>query len=93
MGVGYCWGWEAADGAEGDSLKVADCLGEVALAALMVAVHWECTAGAQVIHFLDPLQNRLGRLLVFRLHYLGHENSALSLFVGVESDPWGHGLS
>jgi hypothetical protein len=78
---------------EGDSLKVVDCLGEVALAALIVAAHWECTAGAQVTHLLDPLQNRLGQLLVFRLHYLGHKNSALSLFVGTESDPRGHGLS
>jgi hypothetical protein len=30
MGVGHCWGWEAADEAEGDSLKMEDCLGEVA---------------------------------------------------------------
>jgi hypothetical protein len=30
--------WEAADGAEGDSLKVAGCLGKVALAALMVGL-------------------------------------------------------
>jgi hypothetical protein len=43
--------------------------------------------------FWIPLQNRLGQILVFRLHYLGHENSALSLFVGTESDPRGHGLS
>jgi hypothetical protein len=53
--VGHCWGWEAADGIEGDSLKVMDCLGEVALAALMVAVHRECMAGAQVVHLLGPL--------------------------------------
>jgi hypothetical protein len=59
----------------------------------MVAALWECTEGAEVIHFLDPLQNRLGQLLVFRLHYLGHQNYALSLFVGTESDPRGHGLS
>jgi hypothetical protein len=39
------------------------------------------------------LQNRFGQLLVFRLHCLGHKNSALSLFVGTESDPRGHGLS
>jgi hypothetical protein len=39
------------------------------------------------------LQNRLGQLLVFRLHYLGHKNSVLSLFVGAELDPRGHGLS
>jgi hypothetical protein len=31
--------------------------------------------------------------LVFGLHYLGHENSALSLFVSTELDPSGHGLS
>jgi hypothetical protein len=35
------------------------------------------------------LQNSLVQLLVFRLHYLGHENSALSLFVGAELDPRG----
>jgi hypothetical protein len=39
------------------------------------------------------LQNRLGQLLVFGLHYLGHKNSALSLFVGAESDPRGYVLS
>jgi hypothetical protein len=50
MGVGHHWGWEAADEAEGNSLKVADCLGKVALAALMIGVHWECTVGAQVVH-------------------------------------------
>jgi hypothetical protein len=38
------------------------------------------------------MQIRLGQLLVFGLHYLGHENSALSLFVGTESNPRGHGL-
>jgi hypothetical protein len=43
--------------------------------------------------FSIPLQNRHGQLLVFRLHCLGHENSALSLFLGAESDPRGHGLS
>jgi hypothetical protein len=53
MGGGCHWGWD--DGAEGDSLRVADCLGEVVLAALIVAACWECTAGAQVIHLLDPL--------------------------------------
>jgi hypothetical protein len=31
--------------------------------------------------------------LVSRLHYLGHENSVLSVFVGAELDPRGHGLS
>jgi hypothetical protein len=31
--------------------------------------------------------------MVFRLHYLVHENSALSLFVGAESEPREHGLS
>jgi hypothetical protein len=80
LGVGHRWDWEAAVGAK-DSLKVADCLGEVALAALMVAVCWECMVGAQAVHLLIPLQNRFGWLLVFRLHYLNHENSALSLFV------------
>jgi hypothetical protein len=38
------------------------------------------------------LQNRLGQLLVFKLHCLGHENSALFLFVDTELDPRGHGL-
>jgi hypothetical protein len=38
------------------------------------------------------LQNRFDQLLVFRLHCLGHKNSALSLFVATESDPRGHGL-
>jgi hypothetical protein len=38
MDVGHHWDWEA-DGAEGDSLKVADCLGEVALVVLMVGAH------------------------------------------------------
>jgi hypothetical protein len=66
MGVGCPWGWEAADGAEGDSPKVADCLEEVALAALMVAACWESMVGAHI--FWVPLQNRLGWLLVFRLH-------------------------
>jgi hypothetical protein len=28
MGVEHHWGWEASDGAEEDSLKVEDCLGE-----------------------------------------------------------------
>jgi hypothetical protein len=55
MGVGHHWGWEVADGSEGDSLKVVNCLGEVALAALMMAAHWECMVGTQVIHLLDPL--------------------------------------
>jgi hypothetical protein len=39
------------------------------------------------------LQNRFVQLLIFGLHYLGHENSALSLFVGTESVLRGHGLS
>jgi hypothetical protein len=39
------------------------------------------------------LQNRLSQLLVFRLHYLVHENSALSLSVCTEQDPRGHSLS
>jgi hypothetical protein len=36
-----------------------DCLGEVVLAALMVAEHWECTAEAQVVHLLDPLAEQV----------------------------------
>jgi hypothetical protein len=40
-----------------------------------------------------PLQKKLGQLLVFRFHYLGHKNSALSLFIGIESYQRGHGLS
>jgi hypothetical protein len=43
--------------------------------------------------FWVTLQNRLGQLLVFGLQFLGHENSALSPFVGTESDLRGHGLS
>jgi hypothetical protein len=27
MNVRHCWDWKTADGAEGDSLKVGDCLG------------------------------------------------------------------
>jgi hypothetical protein len=38
------------------------------------------------------LQNWFGQLLVLRLHYLDHKNSALSLFVGAELDPRGRGL-
>jgi hypothetical protein len=38
MGVGHCWDREAAGGAEKGSLRVAGCLGKVALAALMVGV-------------------------------------------------------
>jgi hypothetical protein len=53
--VGHRWDWEAADRVEGDSLKVEDCLGEVALAALMVVAHWEHMAGAQIVHLLGPL--------------------------------------
>jgi hypothetical protein len=49
LGLGGC------DGAEGDSLKVVDCLEEVALPALMMAACWEHMAGAQVVHLLDPL--------------------------------------
>jgi hypothetical protein len=48
MGVRHRWGWEASDRAEGDSLKVVDCLGKVALAALMVGVCWECMAGESI---------------------------------------------
>jgi hypothetical protein len=36
-------------------MKVVGCLGKGVLAALMVGVCWECLAGAQVIHLLDPL--------------------------------------
>jgi hypothetical protein len=46
--------------------------------------------GAQVV-LLDPLAEQAW--LASDLHYLGHENSALSLFVGPESDPRGHDLS
>jgi hypothetical protein len=46
VGVGHCWGWEGADGTEWDSLNVVGSLREVAPAALMVAAHWEYTAGA-----------------------------------------------
>jgi hypothetical protein len=53
MGVGCHWGWEAADSAEGDSLKVMDCLGKVALFALMVGAHWGSKLGVQVVHLLD----------------------------------------
>jgi hypothetical protein len=59
----------------------------------MVEACWECTAGAQEVHLLDPLQKRLGQLLVFSLLCLNQENSALSLFVGTELDPSRHGLS
>jgi hypothetical protein len=55
MSVGHHWDWEADDRAEEDSLKVGDYLGEVAMPTLMVAAHWECMAGAQVVHLLDPL--------------------------------------
>jgi hypothetical protein len=72
---------------------VAGCLGKVALATLIVGVCWECMVGTQVVHLWIPLQNRFGQLMVFRLHCLGHENSALFHFVGPESDPRGHGLS
>jgi hypothetical protein len=33
---------------------VAGYLGKVALAALMVGTHWECTTGAPVVFLLDP---------------------------------------
>jgi hypothetical protein len=39
------------------------------------------------------LQNRIVQFLVFGVHCLCHENSALSLFAGTELDPRGHGLS
>jgi hypothetical protein len=54
-GVGHCWDWEAADRAEGDSLRVAGYLGKIALAALMVGVCWKYMAGAQAVHLLGPL--------------------------------------
>jgi hypothetical protein len=44
--------------AEGGSLRVAGYLGKVALAALMVGVHWEYTVGALAAHLLDPLAER-----------------------------------
>jgi hypothetical protein len=34
---------------------VVDYLGEMALADLMVSVHWEHMAGAQEVHLLGPL--------------------------------------
>jgi hypothetical protein len=55
MGVGCCWDWEAADRTEKDSLRVAGCLGKVALAALIVGALWECTAGTPAVHLLYPL--------------------------------------
>jgi hypothetical protein len=55
MSVGHLWGWKAADWAEGDSVKVVDCLGKVVLAALMVGVCWECMARAQAVHLLHPI--------------------------------------
>jgi hypothetical protein len=55
MGLGHHWDWEAADGTEVDALTVADCLGEVALVALMAAACWECTTGALAVHLLDSL--------------------------------------
>jgi hypothetical protein len=51
--VRHRWDWEAADEAEGDSLKVAGCLGKVVLADLLVGVCWECTMGPQAVHLLD----------------------------------------
>jgi hypothetical protein len=58
VGVGHRWSWEATDGAEGDSLKVVDHLGEVVFAALMVAVCWECMAVARVVHLLGTLAEK-----------------------------------
>jgi hypothetical protein len=72
LGMGHCCGWEAANRTKGDSQNVVDPLGEVA--ALVVVAHWECV-GAQVVHLLGPLAEQTGQLLVFRLHYLDHENS------------------
>jgi hypothetical protein len=37
---------------------VVDCLGEVTLAALMVAACWKCTVGKQVVHLLDSLEEQ-----------------------------------
>jgi hypothetical protein len=68
-------------------------MGEVALASLMMVACWEHTVGYRWFIFWIPFQNMLGQLLVFRFHYLGHVNSALSIFVGTELDPRGHGLS
>jgi hypothetical protein len=55
MGVGCCWEWETADGAEGGLTEVVGYLGKLALSALMVRVCWECTAGAQAVYLLDLL--------------------------------------
>jgi hypothetical protein len=38
---------------------MADCLGKVALAFLMVAAQREHMAGAQVVHLLDPLAEQV----------------------------------
>jgi hypothetical protein len=54
MGVGHHWDWEAADGTEEDSPRVAGYLGKLALAALMVGVCWECTTQVLVKTLLCP---------------------------------------
>jgi hypothetical protein len=59
----------------------------------MVVVCWECTAGAQVFHLLDPLAEQAWSASDPWASLLGHKNSAPSLFVDTESDPREHGLS
>jgi hypothetical protein len=58
----------------------------------MVMALWEHMAGAEVVHLLSLIAEQASLALVFGLHYLGHENSDLSLFVSTESDPRGNGL-
>jgi hypothetical protein len=93
MSIGCHWAWEATDRAEGDSLKGVGCWERWH----WLLCWWEHAGNTQRGHrlliFWIPLQNRLGQLLVFRLHCLGNENSTLPLFVGAESDPRGYGLS
>jgi hypothetical protein len=54
MGMGHHWDCKAADGTEEDSPRVVGYLGKVALAALMVGVCWECSAGVPVKTLLCP---------------------------------------
>jgi hypothetical protein len=68
-------------------------MGKVALAAVMVGAFWECPMGALAVHLLNFLAEQAWSASGLCLYYLGHENSALSLFVGAELDPRGHGLS
>jgi hypothetical protein len=65
----------------------------VTLAALIVAGHWEHMAGAQVVHLLDPLAEQAWSAFGLWASLPGLKNSALSLFVGTELGPRGHGLS